>query len=65
MRFRGLSWGLSFLPHFRVFVFVFVFFRDGENIENFRFDIFLAITQEPNHKMEVLIKYVNFLTDFT
>ena len=39
------------------------FFGDGENVENFRFDIFLAITQKPQDIMDILIKYLTSLTD--
>ncbi len=46
----------SFLSYFRVF------FGDGENVKNFRYDIFLARTTK---HMEILIKYLDSLTDFT
>ncbi len=35
------------------------------NVENFRFDISLAITKEPQDIMEILIKYFDSLADFT
>ena len=41
------------------------FFLDGENVTNFRFDIFWTITQEPQDIMEILIKYLYSLNDFT
>ena len=40
-------------------------FRGRGKYRNFRFYIFLAITQEPQDIMEILIKYWDFLTDFT
>ncbi len=40
-----------------VVVFFFLF-RDWENVENFRFDIFLTITQKPQDIMEILINWI-------
>ncbi len=43
-----------------------IFFGDGENVENFRFDISWSITQEPQKIiMDTLIKYLDSLIDFT
>ncbi len=57
------------IPRIIMVTFIFAscscFLEDGKNVENFRFDIFLAISQEPQDIMEILIKYLDSLTDFT